>query len=283
MKTEICKNCEKLEEEHSYCAEGKLTKEGYYCEDGKKFEAVDEVPKEVIDDFIKKGLKKLEKQKGCGKFVKKTKDHFYYCGDVDGELLCPKCEPKETLVPLKQKGCGKGYRYFNGANYQKNYCGIDGLCPKCKPRNRFEGKIKCPNCKETWSVCKCEKPKNHSPEDKWLAVDTSGTNSQQDEDICTKDGCNVKFCLMHKQTKIGTFNLSEKRKALYKQFIAGKPVKQKETLNLIFSIIEQQDEEFIQRLKVYVDECHDCPDKCEGCLSDILNFIDKLAGKELVE
>ncbi|KKL48433.1 hypothetical protein LCGC14_2325510, partial [marine sediment metagenome] len=34
---------------------------------------------------------------------------------------------------------------------------------------------------------------------------------------------------------------------------------------------------------VYVDECHDCPDKCEGCLSDILNFIDKLAGKELVE
>ena len=76
---------------------------------------------------------------------------------------------------------------------------------------------------------------------------------------------------------------SEKKKRLYKQFIVGKPVKQKETLNLIFSIIEQQDKEFIQRLKVYVDECHDCPDKCGGCLSDILNLIDKHAGKEMVE
>ncbi len=45
--------------------------------------------------------------------------------------------------------------------------------------------------------------------------------------------------------------------------------------------IEEQDKEAIKRLKEYVNECYDCPDKCEGCLEDISNVIDKIFGEEL--
>ncbi|KKM69050.1 hypothetical protein LCGC14_1454700 [marine sediment metagenome] len=112
--------------------------------------------------------------------------------------------------------------------------------------------------------------------------ESSGTNSQQE--ICNSHKNIVGVVCDYCKPKTGTFNLSEKRKELFrKYFKESSEVELTELLEDIEYEIEQQDKEFIKRLKVYVDECHDCPDKCEGCLSDILNLIDKHAGKEMVE
>ena len=36
--------------------------------------------------------------------------------------------------------------------------------------------------------------------------------------------------------------------------------------------------EYVEKLKAYINECYDCPTKCEKCLNDILNVFDKIFG-----
>lgn len=114
----------------------------------KKFEAEDEVPKEVVDKFIKKGLEKIKTQKGCGKPFKMVNDYSPVdCGE-DGEL-CPNCKPQNhneyvrewnKKNPDKVKKIVKKYRSKNKEKqpaWDKARRGIgaikiEGLCQICK-------------------------------------------------------------------------------------------------------------------------------------------------------
>ena len=77
-------------------------------------------------------------------------------------------------------------------------------------------------------------------------------------------------------------SLSEKRQHIYRKFITGKPVKQKDTLNLLFEIIEEQDKEFIKELKEEVEKQNFNSMKKVPSLTYIKNIIDKLAGDKLI-
>ena len=101
MKNEICKCGHDKKRHKPYTERGEcIFTNSSFCS-CKKFEAktvgILEMAKRIKDED-----RENEKQKGCGKFVKKTKDHFYYCGDVDGELLCPKCKPKNHKEKLDE-------------------------------------------------------------------------------------------------------------------------------------------------------------------------------------
>ena len=48
-------------------------------------------------------IKKTFANLGCGKFVKKSNDFFYHCGDL-GKLYCEECEKKQTAVAPKESG-----------------------------------------------------------------------------------------------------------------------------------------------------------------------------------
>ncbi|KKM69049.1 hypothetical protein LCGC14_1454690 [marine sediment metagenome] len=57
----------------------------------------DEVPKEVIDGFIKKGLEKLKTKKGCGKSLYprvEDTDCGEYCRFCKEKHYCNDCKPK---------------------------------------------------------------------------------------------------------------------------------------------------------------------------------------------
>ena len=40
--------------------------------------------------------------------------------------------------------------------------------------------------------------------------------------------------------------------------------------------------EFIKKVNVYINECYKCPEGCDKCLKDILNFIKERAGPKLI-
>ncbi len=40
-------------------------------------------------------FKEVEDKKGCGKFIKKSEDFFYYCGDLN-TYFCKECLKKQT-------------------------------------------------------------------------------------------------------------------------------------------------------------------------------------------
>ena len=202
-----------------------------YCK-CKKFEADppgEEVPKEVVDKFIKKGLKKFEaieefkpigtgdphfryvEQKGCGetaiiRFGEKGEEILFgVCGEKG--LLCPKCKPSSVCV-----NCG--------FEEEEHYHLKDGVfcITKEKVMNRRGVKFKPQNDVFILQKEHLERTQNHSPEEigenHIKTENTSGTNSQHDLGCFKSNG---KDCSLCKETKTGTFNLSEKMRILIKR------------------------------------------------------------------
>jgi hypothetical protein len=75
------------------------------------------------------------------------------------------------------------------------------------------------------------------------------------------------------------FNLSDKRKELYLKLCKSEGTMKVLALASIFQRIEQQDKEFIKRLKECVDVLND--GECQQTPNDLLRVIDSLAGDKL--
>ena len=72
------------------------------------------------------------------------------------------------------------------------------------------------------------------------------------------------------------FNLRKKREYDHTTAVKGR-------LTKIYVYPEKDVKEFIKKLQEFLNECFRCPDRCKGCLDDILNEIDRRAGAVLVK